>query len=201
MHALRAALVLAAVLLAVSATPAAAAADTCDPFTEPRFSGDVPTAQEVIGINLGDRDVTTAESDAYVRAIDAASDRVISGTLEKRSVQGRDLVYAIAGDPRNVRSRGLEDVREAAQELMDPDTSEREAERIARRDPAILWVASNVHGGEESGTDASLRVLYELADRTDCAARRILDESIVVFLPIQNPDGREADSRRNAYGF
>jgi hypothetical protein len=58
-----------------------------------------------------------------------------------------------------------------------------------------------VHGGEESGTDASLRVLWELADRTDCAATRILDKALVVILPIQNPDGREADTRRNAYGF
>ncbi len=64
-----------------------------------------------------------------------------------------------------------------------------------------MWVAGNVHGGEESGTDASLRVLYELAARTDCAAQEILDDAIVVILPTQNPDGREADTRRNAYGF
>ena len=84
---------------------------------------------------------------------------------------------------------------------MDPRTSAREAAQIAASDPAILWIAGNVHGGEESGTDASLRVLYELADRSDCAAQRILDQAVVVILPIQNPDGREADTRRNAYGF
>ena len=202
MRAIRAALALAALLMAATAAPAAAQQPAaCDPFTEPRFAGQVPTAKQVIGIDLGERDVTTAESDRYVRAIDAASDRVISGTLEKRSHQNRELVYAIAGEPQNVRSKGLAEVRESAAELMNPSTSSREAEKIARKDPAILWIASNVHGGEESGTDASLRVLYELADRTDCAARRIRDESIVVFLPIQNPDGREADARRNAYGF
>ena len=54
-----------------------------------------------------------------------------------------------------------------------------------------------MHGGEESGADASLRVIYELADRDDCAARQILDNSLVVLLPTQNPDGREADTRRN----
>ena len=58
-----------------------------------------------------------------------------------------------------------------------------------------------MHGGEESGTDASMRVLYELADRDDCAARQILDNSIVVLLPIQNPDGRELNTRQNFYGF
>ena len=82
-----------------------------------------------------------------------------------------------------------------------PDPKPREARAIAAADPAILWIAGNVHGGEESGTDASLRVLWELADRSDCAASRILDEAIVVILPTQNPDGREADTRRNAYGF
>ena len=58
---------------------------------------------------------------------------------------------------------------------------------------------ANVHGGEESGTEASLRLLYELADRTDCVSETILDNAIVVILPVQNPDGREADTRRNAY--
>jgi hypothetical protein len=58
-----------------------------------------------------------------------------------------------------------------------------------------------VHGNEESGADAALRVLYELADRDDCAANRILDNAVVVLLPIQNPDGREADTRQNSYGF
>jgi murein tripeptide amidase MpaA len=59
----------------------------------------------------------------------------------------------------------------------------------------------NVHGGEESPTDAELRVLYELADRDDCAARQILDNTLVGIIPMQNPDGREADTRQNAYGF
>ena len=46
-----------------------------------------------------------------------------------------------------------------------------------------------------------MRVLYELADRTDCAARQILDNSIVVLLPIQNPDGREADMGSATFFF
>ncbi len=56
----------------------------------------MPTPKQVLGIDLGERDVTTAESDTYLQAVDAASDRVISGTLAK-SVQGRDLRYAIVG--------------------------------------------------------------------------------------------------------
>ncbi|HEV2869837.1 MAG TPA: M14 family zinc carboxypeptidase, partial [Actinomycetota bacterium] len=92
-------------------------------------------------------------------------------------------------------------IKAAAQALRDPRTPARLADRIAERVPAILWVASNVHGNEESGTEGSLRVLYELADRDDCAARQILDGSIVVLLPIQNPDGRERNTRQNFFGF
>jgi hypothetical protein len=186
-------------VLLVGAGPAAAA-QACDPFGPATFRGQVPTPKQVIGIDLGERDVTTAESDAYVKAVDDASPRVVSGTVAT-SVQGRKLQYAIVGKAERLTPSGLARVRSAAATLMDPSTSDREARAIAAREPEILWVAGNVHGGEESGTDASLRVLWELADRSDCAAQQILDNAIVVLLPTQNPDGREADTRQNAYGF
>jgi hypothetical protein len=182
-----------------SAAPAAAQA-ACDPFGPAQFSGGVPTPKQVLGFDLGKKDVTTAQSDAYLQAVDAASARVTSG-VAATSVQGRPLRYAIVGDAGRVSEQGLAGVRAAAAALMDPDTSAAEAEQIAAANPAILWVAGNVHGGEESGTDASLRVLWELADRSDCAAALIRDAAVVVILPTQNPDGREADTRRNAYGF
>ncbi|MGH8870112.1 MAG: M14 family zinc carboxypeptidase [Actinomycetes bacterium] len=172
----------------------------CGWESEPSFRGDVPTASEVIGFDLGDRDVTVAESDAYLQAVADASPRVADGVLAT-SHQGRDLRYAVVGKAGNVTGAGLARVRAAAEALRDPATPPSEAAKLADKAPAILWVAGNVHGNEESGTDASLRVLYELADRDDCAARTVLDNAVVVVLPTQNPDGREADARRNAYGF
>lgn len=173
----------------------------CHPIkTEPRFRGDVPTAKQVLGFRIGSREVTSAQSDRYVQAVDRASTRVVSRVMG-RSVEGRPLRYAIVGRPGNVTPRGLASVRAAAERLRDPSTSATDAAAIAVRTPAILWVAGNVHGDEESGADASLRVLRGLSDRTDCAARRILRNAVVVILPIQNPDGRAADTRQNAYGF
>ena len=53
-----------------------AAAAACDPFTTtPTYDPAVPTAKSVLGFDLGQREVTTAESDRYLRAIDAASPR------------------------------------------------------------------------------------------------------------------------------
>jgi Zinc carboxypeptidase len=173
----------------------------CDPFeTPPDYTEDVPTAEEILGFALGSQEVTAAESNAYLDAIAEASDRVVAGTAAT-SWEGRELRYAIVGDPSNVTDGGLETVRNAVRTLRDPATSAETAATLAATTPAILWIAGNVHGGEESGTDASLQVLYELASRTDCAATRILDESLVVILPTQNPDGREAETRRNAYSF
>ena len=174
---------------------AVVAAPGCDPFTSPSYAGDVPAPEEVIGFPLGQQEVTVGESDAYLQAVSASSDRVSDGVLAT-SAEGRPLRYAVVGEPGDV-SRA----QRAAELLRDPRTSRARAGRVADRAPAIAWIAGNVHGNEESGTDASLRVLRDLADRTDCAATQVRDDTVVVILPTQNPDGREADTRRNAYGF
>ncbi|MGH2681443.1 MAG: M14 family zinc carboxypeptidase [Actinomycetota bacterium] len=171
----------------------------CHPIqTTPVFRGVVPTAREVLGFDLGEQEVSVAGSDAYLAAVDDASDRVTRGTAGS-SVEGRPLRYAVVGAPEHVTSDGLAAVREAIDRLRDPATGGAEAATLAASTPAILLVQANVHGGEESGTESSLRLLYELADRDDCVSEIILDNTIVVILPVQNPDGREADTRRNAY--
>jgi len=188
------------VALAPGAAHKAGAAPTCDPFTPATFRGEVPTGHDVLSFDLGSQEVTSAQSDAYVAAVDAASPRVVSGVFG-HSVEGRPLTYAIVGKTENVTPSGLAAVQASARALMDPTTPASTAEALSASTPAILWIASNVHGSEESGTDASLKVLYELADRSDCAAARILDNAIVVIVPSQNPDGREAERRQNSNGF
>ena len=197
------------VAAAVSAAPAAAqmpapecTADSAPAQTAPVFAGTTPKLSEVVKNPGGDGgEVTTAQAYQYMDAVDRASNKVITGTLPDRTKLGRQLRYAIVGRSERLTPAGLQGVRQAAQALRNPLTTPEQAEAIIASNPAILWIASNVHGGEESGTDASLRVLYELADRTDASAQRILDNAVVVLLPIQNPDGREADTRRNSYGF
>ena len=177
------------------------AAAACDPTgTAPVFAGAVPTPRALLGIDLGQRDVTVAEADRYLLAVSRATARVVDGVLAT-SLGGRPLRYAIVGLPDNVTAAALTRISAAAKSLRDPATPPAEVARLAASMPAILWVAGNVHGDEESGTDAALRVLWELADRTDCAARGILDNAIVVILPTQNPDGRSADTRGNGFGI
>ena len=151
-------------------TSPSAAQAACHPIqTTPEFTGVIPTAHEVLGFDLGDQEVSAAESDAYLGAIDDASDRVTSGTAGF-SVEGRPLRYAIVGTPEHVTTAVLTAVEAAIDQLRDPATPDDQAEALAASTPAILLVQANVHGGEESGTESSLQLLYELADRDDCVS-------------------------------
>ena len=190
------ALALAAFALFALAAPAAAA----PAIRSPRRSSaaHVPTPKSILGFDLGKKEVTTAQSDAYLGAVDGASDRVVTGDAAHVGAGPRPALRdRRPSGPRHRRRPGEPSAANAAQ-LMDPDTSPAEAAAIAAADPAILWIAGNVHGTEESGADAALRVLYELADREDCAARQILDAAVVVDPPDPEPGrprGRHAPQR------
>ncbi|WP_433468114.1 M14 family zinc carboxypeptidase [Spirillospora sp. CA-128828] len=194
-------LAVAASFAAPAAAQPAAPAAGCDPTqTAPVYRGKVPSPKQVLGFDLGERQASAVESDRYLETVAAKSERVVSGTLAT-TAQGRPLKYAIAGRPELISKAGLAKVRAEAALLRDPRTPAALAKRITDRGVPILWVSGNVHGDEPSGTDAALKVLRDLGDRTDCAATAILANALVIVLPTQNPDGRELRTRENAYGF
>ena len=217
-----------AAALAGGASPVAAAETAACP-TSPTYLPTVPTPQSVIGFPLGlgqPLTVSTAQSNQYVEAVDAASNRVVSFDWG-RAVSGQPIKYALVSTAANVRPAALKRIAANIRALRfgtPPPAKARKRRpggaaasgasgagglagraawqaRLARTTPAIIWIASNVHGGERSGTDASLRVLYELAARTDCDVQNRLKKTLVVINPTQNPDGRDDQRRQNRYGF
>jgi hypothetical protein len=187
---------------AVAATVAVSSARAaCDPLTTtPVYAHDIPTVKEVTGIRLGAHKLSYAEMSAYIAAVDAASPRVVSGTYGT-TWRGRKLRYVLVSRPENLAAPALSAISHDAQALRNPQLDPGEAAAIEARLPAILGVGASVHGNEPSGTDATLRTLYELASRDDCAATQVLDNALVLLTPMQNPDGHEANFRRNAYWF
>jgi hypothetical protein len=124
---------------------------------------------------------------------------VSTGTFAT-SWNGTPLVYSLVASKSNLAR--VEEIARKQQALRDPRrTSASEARRIARSSPAIVWYTANVHGNETSGADAAIQILYELAARTDCTVKDMLDEVVVGIIPTQNPDGRDAFSRTNVYNF
>ena len=171
----------------------------CDPVTtKPHYRGIVPSPRRVLGFPLGSREATDQEIGRYWRAVDRASDRVVTGVYA-RSWQGRPLRYALVGNPSALHR--LPKIRRDLDRLRDPSTPDRQARAIIRRTPTILWIAANVHGNEPSGADAVVGLLHELADSSDCVARAIRGHAIVGLIPVQNPDGRAHDTRYNSYAF
>ncbi|MBB4741199.1 hypothetical protein BJY16_004658 [Actinoplanes octamycinicus] len=190
-------LLVAALTPHLAGTPANAGAKcSTDPAAH---LGDVPSPEQFLGFPLGlgqQRVVTNTEIRGYLSAVDQASNRVTTGTMGT-SVLGQPLNYAVVSGKR-VTQRTLDDLRD----LRDPRrTSATQARRTAAGEPAVVWIAGNVHGGETSGADASLKTLYELAAGLSCAVQERNDNLITVILPTQNPDGRDAVRRQNEYGF
>ena len=192
----------AAAAATVMPVPRALAGGGCHPSsTTPDFRGVVPSPEDALGFGLGlDREVTLAESDAYLDIVAAATGRVRVDSLGTSHL-GRPIRYAIVGRSANVNPGGLDAIRLAHQQIRDPATPRAAAASLAETTPAFLWIGANIHGNEESGTDAVLRVLHELADRRDCVVQQILSDAVVFIVPVQNPDGRERDIRRNNYAF
>src|SRR5688500_12505688 len=95
---LRHVVVAAAAVAPLATAPAAEAAPAAgDPMqTPPDFRGVVPTSDTVLGFPLGSREVSAANINEYVDAVDAASDRGVSGTFGT-TPQGKEMRYALVG--------------------------------------------------------------------------------------------------------
>jgi hypothetical protein len=188
-------------VLPAAASPVATLA-ACDPATPPVYDPGVrpPTAIPDVGFDFGAQQMTVEHIGLILDAVDADSERVVTANAAT-SVEGLPIDYAIVGREDRVTPEALAGIRDALLVLRDPLAEGAALDAALADTPAILWVSGNVHGGEESGADASLHALYELAARTDCVVEGILDQALVVILPTQNPDGRAIGQRRNLYGF
>ena len=119
----------------------------------------------------GESWTTHEEELAFLKAVDAGSDRVriatIGQTDEKRPLHLVKLGYPAPA--------------QAAQ---------------ARRQPTVLFICSQ-HGNEPAGREACLRWLRDLAFTKSPAFVNQLRHQTVLFIPTANPDGRARNSREN----
>ncbi len=107
-----------------------------------------------------------------------------------RTHEGRELLAGVVTSEKN--HANLEGILANLRQLADPRSLTADAAAaIVGNSPAVAWMAYSIHGDEMSGVDAGLALAYQLiADQTD-ETGRLLDDLVVVFDPMQNPDGRE----------
>jgi hypothetical protein len=146
----------------------------------------VPTPRSVLGQEVGERFTPHHVLLRYVERVAAASDRVRVDTVA-HTFEGRELLAIYVSSPANLAR--LEQIEADAQSVAGIGSGS--SSEAVNRLPAIAWLGFTVHGNEASGVEAAIALLYQLAAGRDAETQLILDSSLVILDPVQNPDGHE----------
>eukprot|EP00457_Paulinella_chromatophora_P000878 gb/GEZN01000879.1/.p1 GENE.gb/GEZN01000879.1/~~gb/GEZN01000879.1/.p1 ORF type:complete len:1029 (-),score=186.09 gb/GEZN01000879.1/:287-3373(-) len=170
-------------------------------FSSPLYNTTYRTPSQIVGYEWGQRQANLTELETVLEVLANQSDRVLVGSFGKSSA-GLPLIYAFVSSRNNLAKITDGSLQAVLARLRDPrNTSADTARELSRDWPAVAWVVGNTHGDEPSGADAAVQIVYELSARQDEQTRTILNNLVVVVVPIQNPDGRAENTRRNAHGF
>lgn len=147
------------------------------------YNAAIPTPASVIGHEVGEWHVTHDRLVQYMKAVDAASDRVIMKPLGT-TYEGRQQLVLIITSPKN--QQNLEQIRQQHVQLTDANAS---AGLNMNDMPAVVWNGHSIHGNESSGANASLLTTYYLAAAQGPAIDELLDKTVILVDPSFNPDG------------
>lgn len=149
------------------------------------YNKDIPTPAEVLGFEIGDQHVTYDQALYYIRTLAQKSNRAVyqeSG----RSYEYKPLGFLTISSAQNIA--GLEEIRKEHLNLCNPSVSEKSN---LEKMPVVIYLTYSVHGNEASGINASLAVAYFLAAAQGEEIERILQNSVIIIQPAQNPDGSQ----------
>ncbi|WP_328871099.1 M14 family zinc carboxypeptidase [Streptomyces sp. NBC_00287] len=133
-----------------------------------------------------------------LNALQRLGDRV-SVEIAGRSAGGHRLYLVTVTAPETERqARAQARMRELIEK----------APAVAAKSPEIkgsyktpVFFNNNIHGNEWEGTDASLKLIEQLATANDTRTKGLLARNRLYFNITANPDGRIAGTRANANGF
>ncbi len=149
----------------------------------------VPTPASVLGYELGEAFTPHHMIIRYMEALVRTSDRITLDTVAT-TYEGRPVLLAIATSAGN--HARLDRIQAGARTLADPRGASRaELDALVAEQPAIVWLGYTVHGDEASGVEAALGTLYQLAAGQDAETLRILETTVALIDPVENPDGHD----------
>jgi hypothetical protein len=183
--------------------PIALAPQTADYWPGANYDPAIPSVRSVLGFEVGAEMARYDQVSRYFEALAGAAPQRMRVFEYGESWEGRKLIYGVISDPKNIVR--LDDIKSAMTRLADPRRLRPgEAASIVQSMPAVVWLSHSVHGNEPGTTDAALLTAYHLlASRGDPRVAKMLEETVVVIVPLQNPDGRERfiNSNRAARGL
>ncbi len=172
-------------VIALIASPLAAQHTFSSPGNT--YDPKIPTPRSLLGYEIGEQFTSHQRMLRYIERIAAASRRVKVDTVA-HSFEGREMLVIAIGSEANIAR--VAELQRDAQRLADPRAAA-DLNQIVQRLPVLVWLEHSVHGGEASGVEAGLALLYQLAAGTDAETRLVLDSAVVLIDPNENPDGRE----------
>ena len=158
--------------------------------TSAQQQAQIPSPEEFFGFPMG-ADRRLAHWDdmvEYHQTIAHASDRVVVEELGKTTM-GEPYLLVIVSTPETVRD--LPRFQAMQQQLANPKgTSPETAELIAQTGKAVVLVGANVHSTEIGTSQMMNDIVYQLAAEQSPWVDHILENTIVLLIPSQNPDGQ-----------
>lgn len=147
------------------------------------YNSAIPTPASVIYHEVGEWHVTHDRLVNYMKAVDAASDRV-SLQVTGFTYEGRPQLALLITSPAN--QQRLEEIRQQHLQLSDADRS---SSLDLSKMPIVVWMGYSIHGNESSGSNAALLAAYYLAAAQGKDIDALLENTVIILDPSFNPDG------------
>ena len=147
------------------------------------YNTSIPTPKSVIYHEVGEWHVTHDRLVNYMKAIDAASDRVILHNMGLTYEARPQLALIITSTKNHQR---LEQIRQQHIQLADAGKS---SSLNINEMPIVVWMGYSIHGNESSGSNAALLAAYYLAAAQGKEIDELLDNTVIILDPSFNPDG------------
>ncbi len=146
------------------------------------YNEDIPKPQDVLGYIPGEWHASHDQILNYMRALAAASPR-ISIENRGRTYEGRPLVLLTITSEAN--HQNLEEIRKQHVALTQPGSEDLNTSEM----PVVVNQGFSIHGNEASGANAGILAAYYLAAAEGAQINDLLDNTIILFDPVFNPDG------------
>ena len=125
---------------------------------------------------------------AYFTKLAAESERVSLVEIGK-STLGEPMLMAIVTSEKNMPQ--VDHYRAITKRLSDPrGLTDEDARKLSQEGKAIVLITHGLHASEVGSSQAAMETTYRLAvGDTPFDAARVLDDVIVLVVPVANPDG------------
>ena len=155
----------------------------------PAVAQSIPTPEQHFGFAMG-TDKRLARWDEileYFERVAEGSDRLVVDTLGPTTL-GNPWIAITISSPRNLAR--LDEIERGSAEIAAGRIDRAQAEALAERLPATVFINHNIHSTEIGSSQTSVDLVHRLATGTDPETLEILDDVVTVLVPSANPDGQ-----------